>query len=71
MDAHMNLGMCYRVVFADDTSLQFRYLGTDASGMPLIQSPPDHGERQVLTRTDYKDLYEIDVPREEMETVSI
>jgi hypothetical protein len=71
MAMRMNLGLCYRIVFADDTSIEFRYLGTDAAGRPLIESPPDGGERQALTRTDYKDFYEIDVPREEMETVTI
>ena len=71
MTPHMNLGLCYRIVFSDDTSIQFRYLGTDASERPLIQSPPDGGARQVLARTDIKDFYEIDVPAEEMESVII
>jgi hypothetical protein len=71
MDTRLNLGLCYRVVFKDGSSMQFRYLGADAGGMPIIQSPPDQGERKVLERTDVKDLYEIDVPREEMEAVRI
>ncbi len=71
MDTRLNLGLCYRAVFKDNSSMQFRYLGNDASGKPIIQSPPDQGDRKVLTRTDFKDLYEIDVPREEMEAVRI
>ncbi len=71
MELRMNLGLCYRIVFADDTSMQFRYLGRDASGRPLIQVPPSGGERQVLTRKDIKDFYQIDVPSEEMETVNL
>ena len=71
MELRMNLGLCYRMVFEDGTSIQFRYLGTDASGRALIQSPPDGGKRQVLTRTDCKDFYEIDVPSAEMETVNL
>ena len=71
MTPRMNLGLCYRVVFSDDSSIQFRYLGTDKSGRPIIQSPPDVGAQQPLTRTDYKDFYEIDVPREEMEAVTL
>jgi hypothetical protein len=71
MTLRMNLGLCYRMVFADGTSIQFRYLGTDASDRPLVQCPPEGGARQVLTRTDVKDFYEIDVPSEELEKAGI
>jgi len=67
MTVNMDLGMCYRVVFSDDTSLEFRFLGFTPDGKRLIESPPDHGGRQVLQRDDFKDFYEIDSPREEME----
>ena len=71
MTVHMDLGLCYRVVFSDDSSMQFRYLGQDADGLPRIESPPDSGHRLVLRRDDWKDFYEIDVPNEELERSEI
>ena len=71
MTTHMNIGLCYRIVFSDDTSMQFRYLGTDPSGQPLVETPLDSGHREPLVRTDVKDFYEIDVPAEELERSTI
>jgi hypothetical protein len=67
MTMHMDLGLCYRIVFSDSSSLQFRFLGFDKSGEPLIETPPGSHHHQVLSRSDVQDFYQIDVPREELE----
>jgi hypothetical protein len=71
MTMHLELGLCYRMVFSDGGSMQFRYLGLDRRGQPMVETPPGSGRREVITRSDVQDLYEIDVPREELEAYGI
>ena len=62
----LGIGLCYAVLMADGSVVTFRFLGQDARGTVLAESPPGSGthiDLLSLLNEGYMAYWEIDCPK--------